>query len=162
MAWIDMHCHFPLMDQTPEQIIDDAHQNDVQNMVTIGTHPDDLEKTLEIAKKFFPKVACSLGIHPHDADKYTSETQDFLYAKAIEPEVVAIGEIGLDYYYEHSPRELQKIIFETQLNIAQSLNLPVQIHTRDAEEDTIAILKNFQGKIKGDIPLFYRYTKPSK
>ena len=154
MAWIDMHCHFPLMDQTPEQIIDDANQNDVQNMVTIGTHPDDLVKSLEIAKEFFPKVACSLGIHPHDADKYTSETQDFLYKNAIEPEVVAIGEIGLDYYYEHSPRELQKIIFETQLNIAQSLNLPVQIHTRDAEEDTIAILQNFQGKIRGDLHCF--------
>ena len=154
MAWIDMHCHFPLMDQTPEQIIDDAYQNDVQNMVTIGTNPDDLEKSLEIAKKFFPKVACTLGIHPHDADKYTSETQDFLYTKAIEPEVVAIGEIGLDYYYEHSPRELQRIIFETQLNIAQSLNLPVQIHTRDAEEDTIAILQNFQGKIRGDLHCF--------
>lgn len=149
-----MHCHIPMLDKTPKQIISDAHQNNVQNMITIGTHPDDLQKTIEIAKQFFPKVACALGIHPHDANKYTPEIQDFLYQKAREPEVVAIGEIGLDYYYEHSPRDIQKKIFEAQLNIAQSLNLPVQIHTRDAEKDTIDILQNFAGKIKGNIHCF--------
>lgn len=154
MAWIDMHCHFPLMDQTSQQIIDDASENDVQNMITIGTHPDDLKKSLEIAKQFFPKVACTLGLHPHDANKYTSEIENFIYKNAVEPEVVAIGEIGLDYYYERSPRDIQKKVFEAQLNIAQSLNLPVQIHTRDAEEDTIAILQNFQGNIKGDLHCF--------
>ena len=154
MAWIDMHCHFPLIEETPKQIIDDACQNDVQNMITIGTHPDDLQKSLEIAKKFFPKVACTLGLHPHEANKYTLEIEEFICKNAIEPEVVAIGEIGLDYYYEHSPRDVQKKVFETQLNIAESLNLPVQIHTRDAEEDTIAILQNFQGKIRGDLHCF--------
>ncbi len=154
MAWIDMHCHFPLMDQTPQQIIDDANQNDVQNMITIGTHPDDLKKSLEIAKEFFPKVACTLGIHPHDADKYTPEVEDFICKSATEIEVVAIGEIGLDYYYERSSRDIQKKVFEAQLNIAESLELPVQIHTRDAEDDTIAILQNFQGKIRGDLHCF--------
>ena len=146
MAWIDMHCHFPLIDQEPQQIIDEAYQNNVQNMITIGTHPDDLKKSLEIAKEFFPKVACTLGIHPHDANKYTSEIEEFICKNAIDIEVVAIGEIGLDYYYEHSPRDIQKKVFEAQLNIAESLDLPVQIHTRDAEEDTITILQSFPGK----------------
>ena len=154
MAWIDMHCHLPMLDKIPEQVINDAHQNNVQNMITIGTHPDDLQETFKIAKKFFPTVACTLGIHPHDANKYTLEIQDFLYQKAKEPEVVAIGEIGLDYYYKHSACQVQREVFEMQLDVAQSLNLPVQIHTRDAQEDTIAILQNFSGKIKGTIHCF--------
>ena len=112
------------------------------------------KKALRSQNSFFPKVACTLGIHPHDASKYTLEIEEFIYKNAIEPEVVAIGEIGLDYYYERSPSDIQKKVFEMQLNIAQSLNLPVQIHTRDAEEDTIAILQNFQGKIRGDLHCF--------
>ena len=156
MFWIDMHCHFPMLEQTPDEVIQEAYQNNVHYMITIGTNPQDHQETFDIAKKYFPNVACALGIHPHDALEYTPEVQKFLQQKAKEHHVVALGEIGLDYYYKKSPIPTQKEAFEKQLEIALSLNLPVQIHTRDAQEDTIAILKNFSRSktLKGTIHCF--------
>lgn len=153
-SWIDMHCHLPMLKSPVEDVIEEACQKDVQCCVTIGTEPEDHQTTFDLAKRFFPKVACGLGVHPHEASKYTPEVEAFFYEKLVEREVVALGEIGLDYYYEHSPQKVQQDVFEKQLQIAKDLDMPVQIHTRDAEEDTIAILQNFSGQIRGDIHCF--------
>ena len=152
--WIDTHCHLPMLKRDPKEVLEEAIKNNVQHIITIGTEPEDHAKTYDIAETFFPYIVCGLGVHPHEAQKYNKDVEAFFYEKLIEPEVVVLGEIGLDYYYEHAPRKLQRTVFEKQLNIATLLDIPVQIHTRDAEGDTIAILKNFSGQVSGNIHCF--------
>lgn len=155
MGWIDVHTHLNMLkDLTPEDAIEQAKVNGVTHFITIGTEPGDLPVVLGLAKKFYPTVACTLGIHPHEGQVYTDEIDGFLRQHAIEREVVAIGEIGLDYHYDSSPREQQREAFRRQLQIARDLAMPIEIHTRDAEEDTIAILKEFKGEIGGIIHCF--------
>lgn len=149
-----MHCHLDRLEGGPEQALKLAKEHGVQKIITIGTEPEDLQTVLDLAKKFAPDVFCTIGIHPHEGVKYTDEIGQFLLKHGPDPEVVAIGEIGLDYYYEQSPRAEQIEAFEKQLEIAAQLNLPVEIHTRDAEEDTVRILKNMNGRVKGLIHCF--------
>jgi TatD DNase family protein len=95
-----------------------------------------------------------LGVHPHDANVYTPEGEDFMRQHFGDKEVVAVGEIGLDYYYDNSDRKTQKEIFEKQLALSIEYNLPVEIHTRDAEADTADILNSFGGKVRGLLHCF--------
>jgi TatD DNase family protein len=152
--WIDMHCHLDRLDGGAEHALQIARENGIEKIITIGTEPDDLQIVLDLAKKYAPDVFCTIGVHPHEGVKYTDEIGQFLLKNAPCPEVVAIGEIGLDYYYDQSPRAEQIDAFEKQLEIAAQLQLPVEIHTRDAEEDTIRILKNMQGRVAGLIHCF--------
>jgi TatD DNase family protein len=154
VEWIDMHCHLDRLEGGPEFALKLAKENGVQKIITIGTEPEDLQIVLDLAKKFSPDVFCTIGIHPHEGVKYTDEIGQFLLKHGPDPEVVAIGEIGLDYYYDQSPRAEQIDAFEKQLEIATKLNLPVEIHTRDAEEDTVRILKNMNGRVHGLIHCF--------
>ncbi len=154
IKWIDVHCHLDRLEGGPEHALKIAKENGIEKIITIGTEPDDLQIVLDLAKKYAPTVFCTLGVHPHEGVKYTEQIGEFLLKNASEPEVVAIGEIGLDYYYDQSPRSEQIDAFEKQLEIAATLNLPVEIHTRDAEEDTIRILKNMKGRVTGLIHCF--------
>ena len=154
VEWIDMHCHLDRLEGGPEFALKLAKEHGVKKIITIGTEPEDLQIVLDLAKKFAPDVFCTIGIHPHEGVKYTDEIGQFLLKHGPDPEVVAIGEIGLDYYYDQSPRAEQIDAFEKQLEIAVQLNLPVEIHTRDAEEDTVRILKNMNGRVQGLIHCF--------
>lgn len=154
MEWIDVHAHLNMLEEGVEAAIANAKAAGVRKIVTIGTEPEDHPIVLDIARKYYPDVYCTLGVHPHDGKSYTEEAGKFIEAHAQEPVVVAVGEIGLDYYYDQSPRMEQQEAFRQQLAIAQRTGLPVEIHTRDAEEDTIAILKEFQGKVTGLIHCF--------
>jgi TatD DNase family protein len=117
-------------------------------LIDIGSGTGDRAhlESRELADQF-ESVYFTAGIHPHDAathgrnDKLKREIEDLLS----HPKCVAVGECGLDYYYDHSPREIQKEIFEWQISLAEKFNLPLMIHTRDAEDDTIEILSRFQG-----------------
>ncbi|MFN8944406.1 MAG: TatD family hydrolase, partial [Pseudobdellovibrionaceae bacterium] len=109
---------------------------------------------LEIAKKRYPQVFCTLGVHPHEAKVLTDEVLNWIETHATEKEVIAVGEIGLDYYYTHSEKNIQIEAFEKQLSLAKKLKMPVEIHTRDAEADTVEILKKFKGDVKGIIHCF--------
>ena len=109
---------------------------------------------LELAQKFYPEVMCTLGVHPHEAQKYDDQVETFFLQHAGQKEVAAIGEIGLDYFYSHSPHELQRQAFRRQLELAEKLQLPVEIHTRDAEADTLEILRDFKGRVSGLIHCF--------
>src|SRR5690606_30477168 len=102
----------------------------------------------------YPQVCCTLGIHPHDAELFDAATEQYIRANAPNREVMAIGEIGLDYYYKNSDPTIQRQVFEKQLKIAEDLNLPVEIHTRDAEQDTYDILKKFDVRVKGLLHCF--------
>ncbi len=154
LEWVDIHCHLDRLEGGPEAAFKLAQSVGVKKLITIGTEPADLPIVLELAKKMAPDVYCTIGIHPHEGVKYTAEVGQFLRENATHPCVVAIGEIGLDYYYDQSPRDEQKHAFREQLQIAHELNLPVEIHTRDAEEDTIAIMAEFKDKVVGVIHCF--------
>jgi TatD DNase family protein len=152
--WIDVHCHLDRLEGGPAVALKQAIDAGVNRLITIGTEPEDLPIVIELAEKFAPHVFCTIGIHPHDGVKYNDEVGAFLRKNASHPRVVAIGEIGLDYYYNQSPKEEQIYAFREQLKIAADVALPVEIHTRDAEEDTIKILSEFKGQVKGIIHCF--------
>ncbi|MFS4460883.1 TatD family hydrolase [Bdellovibrio sp. HCB2-146] len=154
MEWIDVHAHLNMLEEGVEAAIENARQAGVKKIVTIGTEPGDHPIVLEIARKHYPNVFCTLGVHPHDGKVYTPEIGRYIEEHAKDPVVVAIGEIGLDYYYNQSPKEEQIEAFRAQLAIAERVGLPVEIHTRDAEEDTIRVLKEFKGRVKGIIHCF--------
>ena len=154
LGWTDVHTHLNFLEITPEQAVLEGEKRGVNRFITIGTEPEDLPVVLEMAEKFQPQVFCTLGIHPHEGKVYSSEVEKFLNENLNKPRVVAVGEIGLDYYYAHSPAEEQKQAFRAQMALAEKFNLPVEIHTRDAEDDTIEILNEFKGKVKGIIHCF--------
>jgi TatD DNase family protein len=154
MSWIDVHTHLNMLEITPEEALKAAADNHVNHMITIGTCPDDLPTVLALAQKFYPKVMCSLGVHPHEADLYTPEVEQYIRQHCVRPEVAAIGETGLDYYYNKSPQDVQIAAFRGQMQIAQDNALPVEIHTRDAEADTMQVLRDFSGRVRGLLHCF--------
>ncbi len=154
MGWTDIHTHFNMLEISPEEAIAAAENSGVHRFITIGTRPDDLELVFDISKRFYPKVFCTLGIHPHEAKLYSQDIEKLIRKLAPQPNVVAIGETGLDYYYDNSPRDIQQEAFKKQLLLAKELNLPIEIHTRDAEEDTIRILREVSDSWSGVIHCF--------
>lgn len=154
VSWIDMHAHLDKLDEGVEKALLAAEKAGVHKIITIGTEPADHPVVLQIAEKYYPRVFCTLGIHPHEGVLYTSEAGGFIEKNLHHPYVVAVGEIGLDYYYEQSSREAQQLAFRAQLDIARKHQMPVEIHTRDAEEDTVEILKEYQGQVRGLIHCF--------
>lgn len=154
LPWVDIHTHLNFLEQSPEESLALARKRGVRGVITIGTEPGDLQIVLDLAQKHYPQVLCTLGIHPHEAKLFTPEIEAFIRKEAVRKEVAAIGEIGLDYFYKNSEPETQKDAFRKQLQIAADLGLPVEIHTRDAEEDTAEILREFKGRVKGVLHCF--------
>ena len=132
MAWIDVHTHLNFLKVSPEEAMNEAAARGVERFITIGTEPKDHEVVRGLARQYFPRVACTLGLHPHEAKLYNDELEAYLRQHLPEREVVAVGEIGLDYYYKNSTPVEQIHAFERQMQIAQDLQMPVEIHTRDA------------------------------
>jgi TatD DNase family protein len=143
-----------MLEVPAEDILAAAKAAAVDRMITIGTGHDDHPLVMQLVDAYQPVVFGALGFHPHDASTYNDEGEAFLQQHLSHPRIVALGEIGLDYYYEHSDRDVQKRVFRRQLELAVQFDLPVEIHTRDAEEDTIAILSEFKGKVRGIIHCF--------
>jgi TatD DNase family protein len=154
LDWIDVHCHLDRLEGGSEKALQEALNAGVSRIITIGTEPADLPVVMSLAEKYAPHVFCTIGVHPHDGVKYSAEVGDFLRINNSHPRVVAIGEIGLDYHYNQSPKPEQLFAFREQMTIAAETGLPVEIHTRDAEQDTVQILKEFEGQVKGIIHCF--------
>jgi TatD DNase family protein len=154
MNLIDIHAHLDMLEDTPEIVLQKAKAVGVQKIITIGTEPSDHQYVLDVSAKLYPDVYCTLGVHPHHGAVWTEETADFLNQHLPLKNVVAVGEIGLDYHYNQSPVEEQRHAFRRQLQIAKEHGLPVQIHTRDAEKDTAEILQEFKGQVTGVIHCF--------
>ncbi len=152
--WIDVHAHLDKLEEGPDAALELARQSGVERVITIGTDPNDLAVVLELAEKYAPMVYCTLGIHPHEAELWDHRVGDFIRDKAKGSRVVALGEMGLDYYYNNSMPQTQKRAFQEQLELAVELKLPVEIHTRDAEVDTVELLRPFKGKVNGIIHCF--------
>ncbi len=154
LGWTDIHTHLNFLEVSPQEAIETATTQGVNRFITIGTEPEDLPVVLGLAEKFAPQVFCTLGIHPHEGKVYEDSVEQYLLEKLSHPRVVAVGEIGLDYYYDNSPKKDQIEAFRRQMDLAEKFQLPVEIHTRDAEDDTIEILKDYRGRVKGIIHCF--------
>jgi TatD DNase family protein len=152
--WIDAHTHLEMLEDNVELTLEEARLSGVSNMITIGCHPNDFQKVCDISEKHFPVVAATLGVHPHEAKFYSSEVETFIKNKAKEPFIVGIGEIGLDYFYNHSDPAIQRDAFNKQMKLAFDVGLPVEIHSRDAEDDTIVELQKWKGKVTGMLHCF--------
>ncbi len=139
----DTHAHlnFPKLRAKLDELLDAARDQQVHRILTIGAS-DGLGsnyEALEIARAY-EHIQCSAGIHPHDAGECTQAWLDTIRDEFSElPEVLAIGEAGLDYYYDKAPRERQHEVFRFQLRLAKAVNKPIIIHSRDAEEDTLRL-----------------------
>ena len=149
MNLFDSHCHLDAeqFDEDREETIARAREAGVKYMVCIGSGygPDDAGRALELAKNNDDMWA-TCGVHPHDAAKATREVWHRLRDVARDDKIVAWGEIGLDYYYDHSPREVQNQAFVDQLEIAMEVGLPVSLHVRDAATDTLVHLRDFKAR----------------
>lgn len=141
---VDSHCHLDghKFDADRDAVIARAIEAGVTRMLTIGTGdgPPDLDVAVRLAEKY-ECIWATVGVHPHDAAKWTPECAPILRERMKHARVVALGEIGLDYHYDFSPRDQQRKVFEEQLQIAAEAGKPIVIHTREAWEDTFAILK---------------------
>ncbi len=144
MRLIDSHTHLDdaQFNEDRAAVIERARAAGVERMLAIGTGggPPDLVAGVRVADEY-PFVLATVGVHPHDAAKATEVTFERLQALAAHPKVVAIGEIGLDFHYDFSPRDVQRAVFSRQLAVAAEAALPIIIHTREAWEDTFEILR---------------------
>lgn len=141
---IDSHCHLDdkRFAEDLDAVLDRAAAAGITRILTIGTGdgPPEIDRAVRLAERY-PQISASIGIHPHDAAKATPQTYDDMRALASHPKVVAFGEIGLDYHYDFSPREVQREVFVEQLKLARDVDVPITIHTREAWDDTVALLR---------------------
>jgi TatD DNase family protein len=140
---IDTHCHLD-MPQFKDDLLDVIVRADsagVKTIITVGADEESSEKAVELATTH-ESIYASVGLHPHDAKEFNKNTEDLLKRLAKEEKVVAIGEIGLDYHYNHSPKKTQQKVFSRLLSLAKELDLPVIIHSREAKADTLKLIKD--------------------
>ena len=150
--YIDTHCHLSREDYDDiDKVIEENKEAGVDKIVVSGCSRESIEEVISLKDKY-DMVYVTIGYHPDNADIATKDDLDYLKSLLSEKKIIGIGEIGLDYYYTKENRDKQIWLFESQLKIAESFNLPVVIHSRDATVDTINILKKY--KVKGIIHCF--------
>ena len=144
---VDSHCHldFPDYAGKVDEVLARARAAGVRVCISIGTELKRFPGVKAVAEAN-SDVWCSVGVHPHESEKELLDDEAALVAEAAHPKVVGIGETGLDYYYEHSPRQPQQANFRSHIAAARRTGLPLIVHTRDAEDDTIAILREEMAK----------------
>jgi TatD DNase family protein len=144
--FIDSHCHLNYKGLVEDQagVIERARAAGVETMLNISTHASEWDEVIGVAARE-PDIWASVGIHPHDADAHPDVEKETLIERTRHPRVVAIGESGLDYYYDHSDRGRQRASFRAHIAAARETGLPLIVHTRDAEADTGAILSEEMG-----------------
>lgn len=141
-AWTDSHAHLTSKELAGDLdgVLERARAAGVTRALTVSCRAGDFEDVVALAERL-PATWAAVGVHPHEASLLTDEHLDALRELAARPRVAALGEMGLDYHYEHSPRGAQRDAFRRQLRVAREAGLPVVIHSREAEEDTAAILR---------------------
>ncbi len=145
---IETHCHLDyLKSLTLDEILYRAEEAGVQKFITISVDPNNMDEVLKLSK-LEKRIYFTQGIHPHDAKDFTEIEKNKIIERAQFPKMVAVGEIGLDYHYNNSPKDIQLRVFEEQLQLAVDHDLPVVIHTREADEDTKSMLSNFSNHLK--------------
>jgi TatD DNase family protein len=144
MTLIDSHCHIDgeAFESDRDEVVERAREAGVVAMLNVGTgdpHSDDFRKAVAVAEKY-ENVFASVGVHPHDAKLYDDQAEVHLIDLTSSEKVIAWGEIGLDYYYDHSPRDVQREVFRRQIRTARALDLPIIVHSRGANDETVEIL----------------------
>jgi len=142
---VDSHCHLDdkCFDEDRDEVLSRAREAGVGLLLAIGTGdgPPQLDAAIRLADRH-EWIYATVGVHPHDARKATEETFERLADACSHPKVLAVGEIGLDYHYDNSPREVQREVFVRQMQIAREAGKPIVIHTRDAWDDTAGLLQS--------------------
>ncbi len=145
--FIDSHAHLDdeRFDEDRKALIESLKENKIELVINIGYDIGSSRASVDLAKEY-ENIYAVVGVHPHDAQDVSEDYLEELKELSQEEKVVAIGEIGLDFYYDNSPRDIQRKVFLDQLELARQLDLPVVIHTRDANQETFEILKEAQAK----------------
>lgn len=138
---IDSHCHLEMFKDEISDVLKRAFDNGVNTIITISSDAESIDEAVSLAEQY-PMVYATVGIHPHDAKELDDRMLKKIFELSRHPKVVAIGEIGLDYHYENSPKEVQKEAFKKQLELAKEIGLPVVVHSREAFKDTMDIIKS--------------------
>jgi TatD DNase family protein len=152
---IDSHCHIDgeRFDADRNEVVQRATDAGIAAMLTVGTGDPgkgEIDRAVSAAEKY-ENVYASVGVHPHDAKLYDDKAEEHLISLARSSEkVIAWGEIGLDFYYDHSPRDVQVEIFRRQIGVARGLGLPIIVHSREANDETVEILTEEFGKRQAD------------
>lgn len=150
--YIDTHCHLSIEDyENIDDVINENRKAGISKIIISGCTRDSIKESLELSKNY-EDVFVTIGFHPSEAKITNDEDLMFLEKHLHDKKVIGVGEIGLDYHYGREDIDLQKELFHKQLKLAENYNLPVVIHSRDATEDTINILKHYN--LKGDIHCF--------
>ncbi|MDY6797610.1 MAG: TatD family hydrolase [Pseudomonadota bacterium] len=145
---IETHCHLDYLKDRPlSETLEQARQVNIEKVITIAVSPGNLAAVRELSQ-VEPWVYGTQGIHPHEAETYTDTVEEEIRAHAGDEKIVAVGEIGLDYFYDNADRNVQREVFRRQLQIASDLGRPVVIHSREADDDTIGILREFEISLK--------------
>lgn len=149
MELIDIGCNLThdSFDDDRDKVIEAAFEAGVCQMIITGASADGSRDALQLAREWPARLYATAGVHPHRASAYDAETEALLRELATQPEVVAIGETGLDYFRDFSPRDAQRSAFEAQIQIAIDTGLPFFLHQRDAHKDFIAILKSHRDQL---------------
>ena len=153
---IETHCHLDYLDEEQlEFVLQKSAEVGIERIVTIAVSPGNIDRVMELTQHA-PNIWGTQGVHPHEAESYNQEVDAIIRERCASERILAVGEIGLDYYYDHADRATQRKVFEQQLQIAVDQNMPVVIHTREADEDTRDILQNFSSALnrKGVIHSF--------
>ncbi|WDV45985.1 TatD family hydrolase [Clostridiaceae bacterium M8S5] len=151
---IDSHAHLcdSRFDRDRDKVIADLQKNDIELVINPGSNIASSVKGISLANKY-DNIYAAVGVHPHEAEDVDEDTINLLRSLSENDKVVAIGEIGLDYYYDNSPRDIQKQWFKRQIQLANEVGLPIIVHDRDAHQDTLDIIKknSNNGKLTGVI-----------
>ncbi|MCM1135195.1 MAG: TatD family hydrolase [Clostridium sp.] len=156
----DTHAHYDdkAFDNDRETLFENMKKDGVELIVNVGSDLASNHKTLELAEKF-SFIYAAIGVHPSETGELTEADIQWLQEKSRHPKAVAIGEIGLDYYWQEPDKTVQKKWFERQLQLAAKVNLPIIVHSRDAAKDTLEILKDWQKDKTGGVIHCFSYTK---
>jgi TatD DNase family protein len=155
---IDSHCHLDHCEPPDGELVERARAAGVRRIATVGIDPASMDRAVEAARAY-EGVFAIVGRHPHEAEGFGEPDVHAIERTAADPVVRAIGETGLDYFRDHAPREDQRRAFEAQIDLARRLELPVVIHTREAEDDTFAILRE---RAEGMTVVLHCFSAPGR
>ena len=156
----DTHAHYDdeVFNEDRDKLLKNIKNNGVDFIVNVGASIDSTKKALELAKKY-SFIYAAIGVHPSETEGLCEQDMQWLKEQVSNKKVVAIGEIGLDYYWPDPNQSIQKKWFERQLSLASEVKLPIIIHSRDAAKDTLDILKGWQKELHGGVIHCFSYTK---
>lgn len=159
---IDTHAHYDdkAFDEDREELLADLQEKGICRVINSGSSLAACKRTLELTEKY-DFIYGTLGIHPCDCEELTETDVQWIKEKCVLDKIVAVGEIGLDYYWDEPDREIQKKWFARQMELAKEVQLPMVIHSRDAAQDTIAMMKEHHAEEVGGVIHCYSYSKES-